>query len=109
MLFWFYSLIACNILSLFSVLIVLTIICHGEILFWSCLFGVLEASCMNGHLFLKIWEIFYYYLLNIFCIPFAQTSSPLSMSMIHSVVKIKWKEIIFSSSWWQAVAMLTNI
>jgi hypothetical protein len=31
--------------SMFSVLVVLMIICHGEVLFWSCLFGVLEASC----------------------------------------------------------------
>jgi hypothetical protein len=27
------------------VLAVLMIICHGEVLFWSSLFGVLEASC----------------------------------------------------------------
>jgi hypothetical protein len=33
-----------NILSLFSVLVVLMIICHGVVLFWSSLFGVLEAS-----------------------------------------------------------------
>jgi hypothetical protein len=29
----------------FSVLVVLMIICCGEVLFWSCLFGVLETSC----------------------------------------------------------------
>jgi hypothetical protein len=41
----FLSLTGFNILSLFSVLVVLMIICHGEVLFWSSLFGVLEASC----------------------------------------------------------------
>jgi hypothetical protein len=40
----FFSITAFNILSLLSVLVVL-IICHGVVLFWSCLFGVLEASC----------------------------------------------------------------
>jgi hypothetical protein len=39
----FFSLTAFNILSLISVLIVLMIICHGEVVFWSSLFGVLEA------------------------------------------------------------------
>jgi hypothetical protein len=39
----FFSLTGFNILSLVSVLI-LMIICHGVVLFWSCLFGVLEAS-----------------------------------------------------------------
>jgi hypothetical protein len=33
-----------NILSLFSVLVILTIICHGEVLFQSSLFCVLDAS-----------------------------------------------------------------
>jgi hypothetical protein len=40
----FFSLTAFSILSLFSVLVFLIIICHGEVLFWSSLFGVLEAS-----------------------------------------------------------------
>jgi hypothetical protein len=40
----FFSLTAFNVLSLFSVLVVL-ITCHGVVLFWSSLFGVLEASC----------------------------------------------------------------
>jgi hypothetical protein len=34
-----------NILALFSVLVLLIIICLGEVIFWSSLFGVLEASC----------------------------------------------------------------
>jgi hypothetical protein len=33
-----------NILSLVFVLVVLMIICHGVVLFWSGLFGVLEDS-----------------------------------------------------------------
>jgi hypothetical protein len=37
----FFSLTAFNIRSLFSVLVVLMIICHGVVLFWSSLFGVL--------------------------------------------------------------------
>jgi hypothetical protein len=41
----FFSLTAFNILSIFSVLVVLIIICHGVVLFWSSLFGILEASC----------------------------------------------------------------
>jgi hypothetical protein len=40
-----FSLTAFNSLSLFSVLVVLMIICHGVVLFWLSLFGVLEASC----------------------------------------------------------------
>jgi hypothetical protein len=39
-----FFLTALNILSLFSVLVVLMIICHGVFLFWTSLFGVLEAS-----------------------------------------------------------------
>jgi hypothetical protein len=41
----FFSLAAFNILSLFSVLVVLMVICHVIVLFWSSLFGVLEVSC----------------------------------------------------------------
>jgi hypothetical protein len=41
----FFSLIAFNIVSLFSVLVILTIMCHKKVLLWSSLFGVPEASC----------------------------------------------------------------
>jgi hypothetical protein len=41
----FFSLTDFNIFSLFSMLVVLMIICHGIVQFWSSLFGVLEASC----------------------------------------------------------------
>jgi hypothetical protein len=40
----FFSLTAFNILSLVSELVVLMIICHRVVLFWSSLLGVLEAS-----------------------------------------------------------------
>jgi hypothetical protein len=51
-----------TVLSQFSVLVVVMIVCHGEDLFWSSLFGVLEAFYLNGQLFLEIWDIFCYYL-----------------------------------------------
>jgi hypothetical protein len=41
----FFSLTDFSILSLFSLLVVLMIICHGIVLFLSSLFGVLEVSC----------------------------------------------------------------
>jgi hypothetical protein len=41
----FFSLTAFNILSVVSVFVVLMMICRGVALFWSGLFGVLEASC----------------------------------------------------------------
>jgi hypothetical protein len=41
----FSSLTAFSSLSLFSVFVVLMRICRGVVLFWSSLFGVLEASC----------------------------------------------------------------
>jgi hypothetical protein len=42
----FFSFTAVIILSLVSAL-VLVIICHGEVLFWPSLFGVLEASLFH--------------------------------------------------------------
>jgi hypothetical protein len=41
-----FSLTAFNILSLFSAIVVLIIMCQEEFLFWSSLFAVLWASCM---------------------------------------------------------------
>jgi hypothetical protein len=46
MLLDFFSLSALKILFLFSVFVVLIIMCREEFLFWSSLFGVLQASCM---------------------------------------------------------------
>jgi hypothetical protein len=45
----FFSPTAFNTLSRVSALVVLMILCHGVVLFWSGLFGVLEASwiCMG--------------------------------------------------------------
>jgi hypothetical protein len=62
----FFCLTAFNILSLFSVLVVLMIKYHGEILLWSGLFGVLEASCTwMGRTFLRVGKFSVVILLNI--------------------------------------------
>jgi hypothetical protein len=59
------------------------IICHGEVLFWSSLFGVLEASSTwMGKTTLSFGKCSVSILLNILHIPLAYTSSPLSMPMI---------------------------
>jgi hypothetical protein len=52
----FFSLTAFNILSLFSVLIVLTIICWGAVLFWSCLLASLSQD-LGKFLLLFYWCI----------------------------------------------------
>jgi hypothetical protein len=71
---YFMFLIAFDILSLFSVLIVLTVICHGEVLchVW-CPRGLLY---LDGHLFLEIWKVSVIILLNMFLVPLAWTSFP---------------------------------
>jgi hypothetical protein len=79
----FFSLTASNILSLFSVLVALMIICYGEVLFWSSLSGVLKASyTWMGKIFLRFGKFSVIILLNILCIPLSYTSSPSSMPMI---------------------------
>jgi hypothetical protein len=56
----------------FSVLCAdLMIICCGEVLFWSSLFGVLEASCIwMGNSFFEIWKCFCYYFAEYITYPF---------------------------------------
>jgi hypothetical protein len=67
---WFFSLLAFSILSFFSVLVVLMIICCGEVLIYSCVFSVLEASCKwIGISFLRFGKFSAIILLNILCIP----------------------------------------
>jgi hypothetical protein len=76
----FFSVIAFNILSLFSVLVVLmlwggsivvkTVWCPGGFLY------------LNGQSFLAIWEIFCYYCIEYITYPFSFTSSPSSVPMI---------------------------
>jgi hypothetical protein len=68
----FFSLTTFNILSLFSVLIVLMVIFYGEVLFWSSVLGVLEASLKP---FSRFGKFSFIILLNILQIPFAWTSS----------------------------------
>jgi hypothetical protein len=75
---WCFSLEAFNILSFFCVLNVLTIICCGEALFWSCLFGVLETS--------QDLESFLLLFFKIFPGPLVYTFSLSSMPMIHGFV-----------------------
>jgi hypothetical protein len=78
-----FSLTAFNSLSLFSVLVVLMIICCGEALFWLSLFGVLEASCTwMGKTFSRFRKFSVIILLNILCVPFACAPSHSSMPII---------------------------
>jgi hypothetical protein len=57
----FFSLTAFSILSLFSMLVVLMIICCGEVLLWSSLFDVCRLPVPEWAKLLEIWEIFCYY------------------------------------------------
>jgi hypothetical protein len=59
---WCFSLASFNILSLFSILNVLTIIWHGNILFLSCLFGVLKASLPRRASLSEELEVLCYYI-----------------------------------------------
>jgi hypothetical protein len=66
--FMIYCWIWFAILSLFSVLVVLMIICHWEALFWLSLFGVLQVSCSwMGKTFLRFGKFSVIILLNILC------------------------------------------
>jgi hypothetical protein len=59
------------------------IICCGEVLFWSSLVSVLEASCTwIGKSFLRFRKFSVIILLNILHIPLAYTFSPSSVPMI---------------------------
>lgn len=56
-----FSLAVFNTLSLLCVLRVLTILCHGQFLFWCYLFGALGTSCTClGLLFLSLEKNFFY-------------------------------------------------
>jgi hypothetical protein len=64
--------------------------CHGEVLFWSYLLGVLEAFCTwIGISFLRFGKFSAIILLNIFPMPLAYTSSPFSVTMIHRLGLLK--------------------
>jgi hypothetical protein len=96
-------------LSLFSALFVVMIMCHGEVLFWSGLFGVLKASCtLMGKTFLRFGEFLFIILLNIFQIPFAWTSAPSSIPIVLMFIPLKRSvsSYIFLS---QLLSCLTNI
>jgi hypothetical protein len=97
----FFSFTAINILSLFCVLVILMIICHGEVLLLSYLFGVLEASyTWMTKTFLRFGK-FSVILLNILHISLACTSSS-SMAMILGfgfLMELLSSCVFFHSSW----------
>jgi hypothetical protein len=68
------------------------ITCHREVLFWSSLFGELEAFCTwMGKTFLRFQKLSVIILLNILCIPLACTTSPSSVPMIlRFVLLMEW-------------------
>jgi hypothetical protein len=77
----FFPLTSFKILSQFCVLVVLIIICHREILFWSGPFGVLKASCTwIDNPFSRFGKISAIILFNILQIPLTCT---FSMPMNH--------------------------
>jgi hypothetical protein len=79
---WCFSLASFNVLSLFYIFCVLIIICLGEVLFWSCLFGVLKASCTLVSIsFSKFGKFSFIMLLNVFCT--FSFYPPFSVPMIH--------------------------
>jgi hypothetical protein len=80
---WWFSLAAFNIISLSFILNVLVIIQHEEVLFWSCLFGVLKTCCTWKF---SLWKFPDIILLNIFSMPSSYTSSPFSMSLVYRLV-----------------------
>jgi hypothetical protein len=57
----------------------LTILCHGEDLFWSCVFGVLKTSCFWMS---KIGEVFCYYFIEQVLYVLNLYHFPLDISMI---------------------------
>jgi hypothetical protein len=68
------TLLSCSFqyFSLFSVVNALTIICHGEVLFWSYLFGVLRVSCTWMGISLSRFGVSCYFILFIFLLcPYA--------------------------------------
>jgi hypothetical protein len=99
----FFSLTPFNILSLVSELAVLMMIYHVVLLFWSGLFGVLEASCMcMGLSFSRFGKFSVIILLNVLCIPFAFTSSVSRCPWFSSLVFwwIRWVlAFSFHRSW----------
>jgi hypothetical protein len=80
---WFFFLTVFINLSLFSVLVALTIICQEKVLVWPCLFGVLEATyTWMGVSFSWFGKFSAIILLSILHIHLACTSYPSCMPMI---------------------------
>jgi hypothetical protein len=96
----FFSLIVFNILFLFSVLVVSMITCYGEVLFWSSLFGVPEASyTWMGKTFFRFGKVYVFFLLHILHIPLACTSSPLVPMILRFYLLMESVAYSFHSSW----------
>jgi hypothetical protein len=75
---------ACSMLSLFCILNVLTIIWHEEVLFWSCLFGILNTFwTVMTNSFLRFGEISAIISLNMFSVPIVYTYSLSSVPLIY--------------------------
>jgi hypothetical protein len=95
----FFSITAFNILSLFSVLVVLMIICSGEVLFWSSLFCVLDASLTwMCNFFLRFGQFCWIYFVTPWLTPFLLLQCPWFTRLVFS-----WSHWIpvysFHSSW----------
>jgi hypothetical protein len=82
-----------NILSWFSTFVVLIIMCLEGFLFWSSLFGVLEASCMfMGISFFRLGKFSSIILLKIFI-------GPLTWESSHSSIPIIFRFCFLLESW----------
>ena len=94
---WVFSLTDFNILSLFSVFVVLNITCQEKFLFWSSLFGILWASYMfMGISFFRYWKFSSITLLKIFAGLLSWESS-FSSTIIHrfGLLIVSWVSWMF--------------
>jgi hypothetical protein len=83
--FWCICVVPFNILSLLCTLGNLCIIWYGEDLFWSCLFGVINASYTLGfqNIFLDFWKFSAILSLHILSIPSVSVVIPYSSPKIY--------------------------
>jgi hypothetical protein len=110
----FFFLTVSNIHYLLSVLVDLMIICHREVLFWSRMFGAMEALSTWIGIFSLDLGILCYYFIVILLIPLACTSSPSSMPWFSGLV-FWWSCWVlaysFHSSWvvWLRVPLFFSL
>lgn len=81
---WCFSSTAFNFLSWFCSLSVFIVVCCRGFLSWSCLFGLLYASCTNftGTSFFRLRNFSLMVLWKIFSVPLAWVSSPSPITFI---------------------------